>query len=140
MNKTLKKFRLSLCLLFPVVFIFKNTGYLNEDVKAAKTLNTSCTYQQKAQCVLWTAEEHRGTAFQRKFFTKYCLPALSRCTIMLWYQSYCDVGSHFPREGRGRPTIGEEKRTQIKEMYQSNPRRSPKEAGAGCGVHHTTGW
>lgn len=102
--------------------------------------NISYTNQQKAQCVIWMAEGHGGTAIQRKFFTKYRIKAPSRRTINLWYQSYTDRGSHSHRGGNGRPTIGDDKQNQIEEMFQADPRRSLREVGAVVGVHHTTVW
>jgi len=102
--------------------------------------NISYTDQQKAQCVIWKAQGHGGTAIQRKFFTKYRITAPSRRIINVWYQSYIDRGSHAHRGGDGRPTISVEKQNQIEEMFKANPRRSLREVGGVVGVHHTTVW
>lgn len=95
--------------------------------------STSYTAQQKTLSVLWMAERHRGIANQKTFFTTYRLPAPSRPTIIPWYRSYGDGGSHSRRKGTERPEIGKEKQNQIEEMLQVDSRRSLREVGLSLG-------
>ena len=114
--------------------------YVSRFVTIATMPRTAFTDAQKAQCVIWTSEGYRPTAIQRLFRTKYECNAPSRKSILKWVEDYRSRGSHSHRGGNGRPGISEEKRSQIKEMFQTNPRRSLRDVAREVSLPHTTVW
>lgn len=140
MNKTSGESRTGCSLSFIWFFIFRNTVYWDQGAKAVNMSSSSYVAQKRAQYLRWMENEHIGTAIKRKILTRYCPPAPSKRTIILWYQIYVDRGRHSHRRGTERPEIGEEKQKHIKVMLRDDLRHFLQKFLAVAGVHHKTVW
>lgn len=86
-------------------------------------------------------EGYEGTAIRRKVFNKFCLLAPSRRRVQSCIGSIVIATVVVTlTKGNGKPTIGEKKQKQIGKMFQTDWRRSLREAGGIAGVCHTIVW
>ena len=101
---------------------------------------TTYSDAQKAQCVMWASNGHGPTAIRRFYQTKYGGASPSSTEISQWGTDYEERGTHAHRGGNGRPSISDAKKTQIKQLFHDNPKRSLRDVASEVHVHHTTVW
>ena len=94
----------------------------------------------KSACVSWLLEGYGTSAVQRLFEDRFNITSPARSTMRQWREDYQSRGTHAHRGGNGRPQITEEKKNEIRALFNSNPRLSLRAAAQEVGVAHATIW
>ena len=101
-------------------------------------LNSSCTPQDKAECVTWYNETGSVTTVRRKFSTRHQRTASCRNTIFNWVRNFDLRANVEDRNTCGRLSINPQAIRTVSGYFRAHRRRSLWRAQKDLQIPHTT--